>query len=474
MRRTSPVVAFTRRTAIPVPFGIGLWLEFGGHSRDRHLPWCPRLDAVPQRRHHPSRWQHRLRLGAVARRASVAVRPRHRAALLRRVDRHGDETFDGTCLLSHLHWDHVQGLPFFKPLLRPGSRLAIHAPTQFDGRHPGEVLLSTIRPPLFPISLDEFNGDVIVYCAKPQFNVGSYIVHSGVVPHNGAMAGYRVEHGATPSPTSATTSNLTIQVSRRVRARTVPRRRPVDPRRPVHAERVRAEAHVGPLHGASTPYGWRSPPRRQAPGAVPPRPVPRRRHDRADDAAAQQCAAAHGVEVFAATEGLPSISPRPEALLAASPPRTSLARPRRRLCSRPVAKVAQGRRWVARPPPRRRRSLAARCPGSRWCIGAVIVSGFVVAVADGRRDRTGHRVHGVDRRATGPRASIRRVRASGRCPPRRCRGGTSSATARCCCWASSRSASDAAFLGHAGRWWPLGHCVQPRRRRWRCGRSRPR
>jgi phosphoribosyl 1,2-cyclic phosphodiesterase len=103
------------------------------------------------------------------------------------------EVFEGTCLLSHLHWDHVQGLPFFKPLLHHGARLSIHAPAQTDGRHPGEVLLSTICPPLFPISLDEFSGDVTIHCAKPQFSVGSYVVHAGAVPHNGPMMGYRVE-----------------------------------------------------------------------------------------------------------------------------------------------------------------------------------------------------------------------------------------------------------------------------------------
>jgi phosphoribosyl 1,2-cyclic phosphodiesterase len=106
-----------------------------------------------------------------------------------------DEVFDGTCLLSHLHWDHVQGLPFFKPLLRQGSRLSIHAPVQEDGRHPGEVLLSTICPPLFPISLDEFSGDVTIHCAKPEFSVGSYVVRSATVPHNGPMMGYRAERG---------------------------------------------------------------------------------------------------------------------------------------------------------------------------------------------------------------------------------------------------------------------------------------
>jgi phosphoribosyl 1,2-cyclic phosphodiesterase len=105
------------------------------------------------------------------------------------------EVFDGTCLLSHLHWDHVQGLPFFRPLLHPSAKLSIHAPAQFDGRHPGEVLQNTIRPPLFPISLDEFNADVVVHTAKPEFAVGSYIVRSGAVPHNGACAGYRVELG---------------------------------------------------------------------------------------------------------------------------------------------------------------------------------------------------------------------------------------------------------------------------------------
>jgi phosphoribosyl 1,2-cyclic phosphodiesterase len=105
-----------------------------------------------------------------------------------------DEVFQGTCLLSHLHWDHVQGLPFFKPLLRPGASMTIHAPAQDDGRHPGEVLMHTIRPPLFPICLREIAGEVTVHRAKPQFSVGNYSVHTGDVPHNGPMTGYRVEY----------------------------------------------------------------------------------------------------------------------------------------------------------------------------------------------------------------------------------------------------------------------------------------
>ena len=41
-----------------------------------------------------------------------------------------DEPFRGSCLLSHLHWDHVQGLPFFGPLQHEASELVVYAPAQ--------------------------------------------------------------------------------------------------------------------------------------------------------------------------------------------------------------------------------------------------------------------------------------------------------------------------------------------------------
>ena len=57
-----------------------------------------------------------------------------------------DELFRGNCLLTHLHWDHVQGLPFFAPLLREGSSLDVYGPAQDDGRTLEDVVSVTIRP----------------------------------------------------------------------------------------------------------------------------------------------------------------------------------------------------------------------------------------------------------------------------------------------------------------------------------------
>ena len=43
-----------------------------------------------------------------------------------------DGSFRGSCLLTHLHWDHTQGLPFFVPILRAGATLDIYGPCQED------------------------------------------------------------------------------------------------------------------------------------------------------------------------------------------------------------------------------------------------------------------------------------------------------------------------------------------------------
>ena len=106
-----------------------------------------------------------------------------------------DEPFRGSCLLSHLHWDHVQGLPFFTPLLRDGSELVVYAPEQEDGMTPAEVLRSTICPPLFPVGIDDLPGSIDVRVAEPKFRIGGFDVLACPVRHVGPTCGYRLSHG---------------------------------------------------------------------------------------------------------------------------------------------------------------------------------------------------------------------------------------------------------------------------------------
>jgi phosphoribosyl 1,2-cyclic phosphodiesterase len=105
-----------------------------------------------------------------------------------------DQLFRGNCLLTHLHWDHVQGLPFFAPLLREGSSLAVYGPAQDDGRTLEEVVSCTIRPPLFPVSVDELPGTVTFHdTADSEFEIGAFNVMARLIPHLGPTLGFRVE-----------------------------------------------------------------------------------------------------------------------------------------------------------------------------------------------------------------------------------------------------------------------------------------
>jgi phosphoribosyl 1,2-cyclic phosphodiesterase len=104
-----------------------------------------------------------------------------------------DGAFNGSVLLTHLHWDHVQGLPFFVPLHRGGSTVDIYGPRQ-DGGALGEVFADLMRPPFFPIRPGDLVGDVRFHdTGDDDFPVGHAKVRSRWVRHVGPTLGFRVD-----------------------------------------------------------------------------------------------------------------------------------------------------------------------------------------------------------------------------------------------------------------------------------------
>ena len=105
-----------------------------------------------------------------------------------------DGTFRGICLLSHLHWDHTQGLPFFTPLHCVGAALEVYAPAQDDGRPVTEVINEVIRPPLFPVAVDQLPGSVTFHdTGDSEFDLGDIHVTARMIPHAGPTLGFRLE-----------------------------------------------------------------------------------------------------------------------------------------------------------------------------------------------------------------------------------------------------------------------------------------
>lgn len=102
--------------------------------------------------------------------------------------------FVGTALLTHLHWDHVQGIPFFPPIFDASTEVDVYGPVQEDGVTLQDAMKAVVKPPTFPVGLDILPGryrfhDVL----NADFATGSVSVKSRVVPHIGPTVGYRVE-----------------------------------------------------------------------------------------------------------------------------------------------------------------------------------------------------------------------------------------------------------------------------------------
>ena len=103
--------------------------------------------------------------------------------------------FTATALVSHLHWDHVQGLPFFPPLHRPEAKLHIVGPSQ-EGQTLEAAFDLFLCPPYFPVTLSQLAGTVTFEEAtKDPIELGAATVLCRDVPHVGPTLGFRITAG---------------------------------------------------------------------------------------------------------------------------------------------------------------------------------------------------------------------------------------------------------------------------------------
>lgn len=105
-----------------------------------------------------------------------------------------DGTFSGAILLSHLHWDHLHGLPFFSAADREGARSEVLMPDQRDGDSPVEVISRGMSPPHFPVRPDELRGEwTFQSIDEGEFDIEGFTVTALEIPHKGGRTfGYRI------------------------------------------------------------------------------------------------------------------------------------------------------------------------------------------------------------------------------------------------------------------------------------------
>jgi phosphoribosyl 1,2-cyclic phosphodiesterase len=109
----------------------------------------------------------------------------------------GGAPFDGTILLTHLHWDHVVGLPFFAVHECDSTRADVLLPEQQNGASAGRALGGLMSPPYFPVGPSELRGRWSFETLAPgAHEIEGFTVLAREIPHKGGRTyGYRIGDG---------------------------------------------------------------------------------------------------------------------------------------------------------------------------------------------------------------------------------------------------------------------------------------
>lgn len=136
----------------------------------------------------------------------VEIRPRGEAPIiidagtgLRRLGKalmeeaFGDGRGKASILISHTHWDHVQGLPFFSPLYRAGNQIEIFA--RHRDTHLEAVFSQQHGAPYFPVPLSAMHAEMSFHALTEgaRFELGGARITSTRLNHPWTALAYRVE-----------------------------------------------------------------------------------------------------------------------------------------------------------------------------------------------------------------------------------------------------------------------------------------
>jgi phosphoribosyl 1,2-cyclic phosphodiesterase len=97
--------------------------------------------------------------------------------------------------LTHAHWDHIQGIPFFAPIFQPGNHFTIWGSKTLETSI-DRVIRDQMSPVVFPVTFEELDARIDFYeMGEEQCTGNGYSVTAFGVHHPGGALGYRFSSG---------------------------------------------------------------------------------------------------------------------------------------------------------------------------------------------------------------------------------------------------------------------------------------
>jgi phosphoribosyl 1,2-cyclic phosphodiesterase len=111
------------------------------------------------------------------------------------VERANGAPVKGDIFLTHAHWDHIQGIPFFAPLFQKGNHFTIWGSESLQNSI-GRVVRDQMSPTVFPVTFEELDARIDFKELSEERSAGhGYDVSAMPVRHPGGALGYRFTNG---------------------------------------------------------------------------------------------------------------------------------------------------------------------------------------------------------------------------------------------------------------------------------------
>ncbi len=103
------------------------------------------------------------------------------------------QPLQGHLLISHTHWDHIQGIPFFAPLFQPENEWDIYAPHSLS-QSVRETLAGQMQYTYFPVTIEALGAKISYHdLLEGTLEIGDITVRSRYLNHPALTLGYRLE-----------------------------------------------------------------------------------------------------------------------------------------------------------------------------------------------------------------------------------------------------------------------------------------